>query len=273
LLHRLTEAGQNAAEAEAMRAEQQARVIALGQQLRGEPVTVPINHENDPDIRLQTANAALLDLRAKLAAAREKFLDGSRVVSTLNAQLGAQEAEAARLGHDPASSIVRQGRNTNLELLRLDRARAAGDLAAAAAQVFARQKEVAGVQAALDHLETAEVRLVELQRRRQAADDDFTASSRILAERHLTESEDALRLANVRVIQQALVPQKPRPIPLLVIAAGFVFGGLAAFARVVAAFVLRPVFLTAEGLDYASGIPVLAVFTREAVCSEDLVEV
>jgi uncharacterized protein involved in exopolysaccharide biosynthesis len=273
LLHRLTEAGQNEAEAEALRAEQQARVTALGLQLRGEPVTVPIYREQDPDTRLQAANAALLDLRAKLAAAREKFLDGSRVVTMLNAQLAAQEAEAARLGHDPASSVVRQGRNGNLELLRLDRARAAGDLAAAAAQFFARQTEVSRLQAALDHLDTAEVTLVDLQRRADAADDDFRASSRILAERHLTESEDALRLANVRVIQPALVPQKPRPVPMLVIAAGFVFGGLAAFARVVGAFVLRPVFLTGEGLEYASGIPVLAVFGREAETTEDLVEV
>jgi uncharacterized protein involved in exopolysaccharide biosynthesis len=273
LLHRLTEAGQNASEAEALRAEQLARVTALGQQLRGEPATVPIYHEDDPDTRLQAANAALLDLRAKLAAAREKFLDGSRVVTMLTAQIGAQEAEASRLGHDPAASVVRKGRNTNLELLRLDRARAAGDLAAAAAQFFARQTEVSGLQAALDHLDGAEVRLVDLQRRAQAADDDFRTASRILAERHLTEAEDALRLANVRVIQPALVPQKPRPVPLLVIAAGFVFGGIAALARVVAAFVLRPVFLTGEGLEYASGIPVLAVFRRGAERSEDLMEV
>jgi len=273
LLHRLTEAGQTKAEAAALQAEQQARVTALGQQLRGEPVTVPIYHENDPDTRLQAANAALLDLRARLAAAREKFLDGSRVVTMLNAQLAAQEAEAARLGHDPAASVVRQGRNGNLELLRLDRARAAGDLAAAGAQFLERQKEVDGLQAALDHLDTAEVRLVDLQRRAEAADDDFRTARRILAERHLTESEDALRLANVRVIQPAMVPQKPRPVPMLVIAAGFVFGGLAALARVVGAFVLRPVFLTGEGLEYASGIPVLAVFGRQAERSEDLMEV
>lgn len=68
----------------------------------------------------------------------------------------------------------------------------------------------------------------------------------------------------MRVIQPALVPQKPRPIPLLVIAAGFVFGGLAALGRVVARYVLHPVFLTGEGLELATGIPVLAVFRAQA---------
>jgi len=264
LLHRLTEASQTEATAEASRAEQAARVAALAQQLRGEPASVPVYRENDPDLRLQAANAALLDLRTKLAAAREKYLDGSRVVTTMNAQVVAQEAEAARLGHDPAASVVRQGRNGNFDSLRLDRAHAAAELAAAEALLFAARKEAAAVQAALDRLDTAEVGLLDLQRLALAAGDDFRTASRILAERHLTESEDALRLANVRVIQPALVPQKPRPIPLLVIAAGFVFGGLAALGRVVAAYVLHPVFLTGEGLELATGIPVLAVFRTRA---------
>jgi len=264
LLHRLTQASQTAATADASRAEQAARVAALTQQLRGEPASVPVFRENDPDTRLQAANAALLDLRTKLAAAREKYLDGSRIVTTLNAQVDAQEAEAGRLGHDPSASVVRQGRNGNFDSLRLDRAHAAAELAAAEALLLAARKEATTVQAALDRLDTAEVGLLDLQRLSLAATDDFRTASRILAERHLTESEDALRLANVRVIQPALVPQKPRPIPLLVIAAGFVFGGLAALVRVIAGYVLHPVFLTGEGLEFATGIPVLAVFGARA---------
>jgi capsular polysaccharide biosynthesis protein len=84
-----------------------------------------------------------------------------------------------------------------------------------------------------------------------------------LADRHLSEAEEMLRLTNVRVIQPALVPQTPRPIPLLVIAAGFVFGAFAGFGRVVLSYALHPVFFTSEGLEQATGIPVLAVFARE----------
>jgi uncharacterized protein involved in exopolysaccharide biosynthesis len=271
LLQRLNQAGQGIAAAEVARREQLARLGALSQQLHGEPMTVPIYNEQDPDLRLQAVNAGLQDLRTKLSATREKFLEGSRMVTMLHAEITAQEAEAARLGHDPAASVVRAGRNPNLESLRLDRAHSAAELAVAQAGLAAGQALANDMQAALDRLDTAEVGLMELQRRKAAADDDFSTASRILAERHLTESEDALRLANVRVIQRALVPQRPRPTPFLLIAAGFVLGVLAGFVRVVTRYVLHPVFLTGEGLELATGVPVLAVFGRglEAFAESD----
>lgn len=262
LLARMSQAQQAAAEAEAMQGEQEARADALGRQLRGEPANVPIYHEQDPDTRLQAVNAGLQDLRSKLAASREKYLDGSRTIAMLKAQVVAQEQEAARLGRDQAASVVRQGRNPNLETLRLDRARAAADFAAAEARLSAARRQGSAIQESLNRLDIAEVGLLELQRRRDAANEDFRAGSRILADRHLSESEDTLRLANVRVIQPAQAPQKPRPIPLLVIAASLVFGSLAAFGRITARFVLYPVFRTGEGLEYATGIPVLAVFSK-----------
>ncbi len=74
------------------------------------------------------------------------------------------------------------------------------------------------------------------------------------------------------MIQPARVPQKPRPIPWLVIAASFVVGCLAGFIRIVAAFVLHPVFLTGEGLEFATGIPVLAVFGTSPAAAEGELE-
>ena len=262
LLKRLDAAHTAMAEAAAGRTEQQARVDALTQMLRAEPANVAIFREQDPDTRLLAVNAGLQDLQAKLAAARARFLDTSRVVTTLNAQIGAEQAEASRLGHDPAASVVRQGRNPNLEILRLDRARASAELAASQARFAAEGREAADTQAQLDRLDSAEAGFLALQRDAAAAGDSFASASRILADRHLSESEDMLRLANVRVIQPATVPQVPRPIPLLLIGAGFVLGLIAAFCRLVGRFVLHPVFLTGEGLELATGLPVLAVFAK-----------
>jgi hypothetical protein len=50
---------------------------------------------------------------------------------------------------------------------------------------------------------------------------------------------------------------------LIVAAAGFVFGVIGALSWIVAAFAMRPVFMTGEGLEAATGIPVLAVFRRD----------
>jgi uncharacterized protein involved in exopolysaccharide biosynthesis len=234
----------------------------LTRELRAEPSTIGIFHEQDPDTRLLAVNAGLQDTRTKLAAARDKYLDTSRVVTSLRSEIGAQMAEAARLGHDRADSVVREGRNPNLEVLRLDRARAATELAAAQARLSAQMGEEAATQRALDRLTASEPALAALLRAKAAAEERFATASRILADRHISEAEDRLRLANVRVIQPASVPQKPRALPLLVILAGGVLGVLAAFGRIVGDFVLHPVFLTGEGLALASGLPVLAVFGR-----------
>jgi uncharacterized protein involved in exopolysaccharide biosynthesis len=268
LLHRLDEAQTGMADAASVRAQQQARVDALTQQLRAEPANVGIFREQDPDTRLLAVNASLQDMQAKLAAARQKFLDTSRTVTMLNAQITAEQAEAARLGRDPASSVVRQGRNPNLEILRLDRAHAGAEAAAAQARLVEAQSDAADIQTRLDRLDAAETGFLALQRDAQSAGETFANASRILADRHLSESEDLLRLANVRVIQPATVPQFPRPIPLLLIGAGVALGLMAAFARVVGRFVLHPVFLTGEGLELATGLPVLAVFERTAEMPE-----
>jgi uncharacterized protein involved in exopolysaccharide biosynthesis len=264
LLHRLSQAQQATDDAYSALSEQQARVASLSQALRGESSVVMTYREQDADTRLQAVNGSLQDLQAKLAAARQKYLDGSKVVTMLNAQIGAEQAEAARLDKNPVPSVLRQGRNPNLDQIRLERTQSLAEFAAAEARWTAGRAQIDQIQALLNRLDEAEVGFLDLQRRRAAAEDDFTSASRILADRHLSESEEMLRLTKVRVIQPALVPQSQRPIPLLVIAAGFVFGVFAAFGRVVLAYTLYPVFFTSEGLEQATGIPVLAVFAREA---------
>lgn len=262
LLHRRSQTDQAVADAEASISEYQARLTALGRALRVEPATIGVFEEKDADTRLLAVNAGLQDVRAKLAAARDRYKDSSRVVTALQAEVSSHESEAARLSHDPAQSVVRQGRNPSLDPLRLDHARAAAELAAAEARLATERSQAGGIEAAMAKLESEEASLSVLLRQKAAADQDFRDASRILAERHLSEAEDARRLANVRVIQPAAIPQSPRALPLLLAAAGLVLGAIAAGGWVLLRFVMRPVFLTGEGLEAATGLPVLAVFAR-----------
>ncbi len=262
LLRRRSQAEQAAQDTASSVSEHAARLGALTTALSAEHPTVGIYTEQDSDTRLQSVNAGLEAIQARLAAAREKYRDTSRMVTGLRAELAAHQAEQARLNHDATLSVVRQGRNPAIDPLRLDRAREAGELAAARARLAAEQQDLARLSRAQVELDSAEASLAGLQRQRASADDTYRAASRILAERHLSEAEDARRLANVRVIQPAMAPQSPRATPMLVIAAGFVFGGLTSFGWVVLAFLRRPVFLTGEGLEAATGLPVLAVFAR-----------
>jgi uncharacterized protein involved in exopolysaccharide biosynthesis len=268
LLHRQSDTAQQLGEAASNAAEQQARLEALSSQIERLQRSVPLYNEADTDTRLQPIDAALVDLRGKLATAELHYRDTSRTVTDLRATIAAREAERSRLKADPAPSLARAGRSLALDPLLVDRAHAAAETAAAVARAGALRAQLASVAEALARLAADETTLADLTRRSAAASDNFTSASRVQSEQRMTEAEDSLRLANVRVIQPALVPQRPAPIPLLVVMAGFMLGGFAASAWVIGRFALRPTFLTPEGLAAATGLPVLAVFPvreRESV--------
>jgi capsular polysaccharide biosynthesis protein len=103
-----------------------------------------------------------------------------------------------------------------------------------------------------------------MTRHKEAADGSFAAASRAAAEQRLTEAEDARRLANVRIIQPARVPQRPTWTKPLMCIAGALLAALAAICWFIVSFITSDVFLTEAGLAYATGLPVLGVFPRVA---------
>jgi uncharacterized protein involved in exopolysaccharide biosynthesis len=262
LLHRRSDAEQARADAAGLAKDQKARLETLSAQLKLEPVTVGLFQEHDPDTRVQSLLATLQDLRGRLVAAHGRYLDSSRLVKDLDSQIRAREGELQQLVHDPSASIVRMGRNPAIDQLRLDRAHAAAEYAAATARQDAASDESQEIGKALAALDANEVELAVLQRRVSLETDALVADNRILAARRLTEAEDELRFARVRVIQAARTPQRPRPLPLFVIMAGAFLGTIAAAGGLMARFMFRQTFFTAPGVEFACGLDVLAVFPQ-----------
>jgi uncharacterized protein involved in exopolysaccharide biosynthesis len=264
LVRRESQASDELADSIAGSAEQQARVAMLDRQIAAIPHTVSLYNENDTDARLQAIDASIVDVRAQLAAARVHYRDDSRKVTDLVAQLHARDAYRRILARNTGPSTARVGRSPALDGLLLDKARAATEHAANAARAFALRGEQREIAARLGDLIGEETALADLQRRKAAADAAFEHASEVLAEQHMTEAEDALRLANVRVIQPARTPLHAAPIPLLVAFAGGLLGAAAGSFWCVAGFLLRPTVMTEEGLAHAIGLPVLGVFSAES---------
>jgi uncharacterized protein involved in exopolysaccharide biosynthesis len=260
IVRRQSAAAQELADTDAAAAEQQARLVTLSRQIALIPANVVLYRENDPDTRLQTIDSSLVELRSQIAAARVHYRDASHKVTDLTTQLTARDAERARLARDKAPSVERAGRSLASDSLLLDRARAATEEAAAVAKGVSLRRELQDVAARLAALTGEEAALADLERRKSAADAAFASASQVLAERQMTEAEDALRLANVRVIQRARTPLHAAPIPLLVIIAGTLLGALAACVWCISGVLIRPTLLTVEGLGHATGLPVLATF-------------
>jgi uncharacterized protein involved in exopolysaccharide biosynthesis len=260
LVRRQSATGQALADAEANAAEQQSRVAALDLQTPLLPSSVSLYQESDTDTRLQTIDASLVDLRAQVAAARVHYRDTSQKVTGLLLQLHTREAERRRLADNPAPSVTRAGRSVALDSLLLDHVRAVTDQAAASTRAGALREQLNDIANRLSRLTGEETALGELMRRKTAADAAFASASQVLAEQRMTEAEDALRLANVRVIQPARIPLQALPIPMLITAAGTLIGALSASLWCIAGVIVRPTFLTPEGLAHATGLPVLGVF-------------
>jgi uncharacterized protein involved in exopolysaccharide biosynthesis len=155
---------------------------------------------------------------------------------------------------------VRFGRNLATDTLVVDKVHAAADLASAIAQSVAIHAEISSLNGALETLAADETGLADMTRRKEAADASFAAASRAAAEQRLTEAEDARRLANVRIIQPARVPQHPTWTKPLVCIAGALIALLCALCWLIGGFVTSDTLLTEAGLAYATGLPVLGVF-------------
>ena len=260
LLHRLSDAEQAAARANAVASEQKARLDALSLQLSGEPSMITVYQERDGDTRAQSLLQAVQDLRGRLAAVHGRYLETSRTVQDLNGQLSAREMELSRLDRDPSPSILRTGRNPMVDDIHEQRTRAAAEYAAALARRNAAAVEGATITAHLRVLDEDQVALELLQRQVASAAEAAAAQNRVLTARQLTEAEDSLRLAKVRVIQPARIPVRPGLLPLLVAAAGLLLAVVATAVRVAGSFMLRGTIWTPEGLTMATGLEILAVF-------------
>jgi uncharacterized protein involved in exopolysaccharide biosynthesis len=264
LLHRQSDTAQALADSQAAAAEQHARLVGLDREIHNVSASVPLYQEQDTDTRLTAINASLVDLRGTLSVAREHYLDGSRKVTDLLAQLQMREAERAQMAGQTNPSIVRGGRSLAVDPLLVDRAHADAETGAAMARAGVLRMELSDIADSLARLDATQTSLAELVRRKNMADTNFAAASRVLAEQRLTEAEDALRMANVRVIQPARPPQRQTAMRLLIVLAGVLLGGLAVTVRFLKDYAMQPTFLTGEGLAYATGLPVLGVFSASS---------
>jgi hypothetical protein len=186
------------------------------------------------------------------------------------AQLRAREGERARMAKASVPSVLRHGRNPSFDPLLVDRARATTETLGAAARHAVLQRELTDIQASLRTLDQQETELALLTQRKAIADANLANASHVLAEQRLTEAEDRLRMAKVRLIQPARTPQRPSPVPILICVAGLLFSALASFAWLMLRFALRPTFLTEEGLEFATGLPVLGVLPVAAAHYQEM---
>lgn len=259
LLHRRADLASASQDAETAATELRQRLAVLEPRLAALPATVPDYTERDTDTRAATLLSALQDLRGKAAAAAASYQPESRMMRDLRTQIATREAELAALRADRSASTTRLSRNALRDAAALDALHATADLRAAEARRATLAVQIAGTDAALRHLTETEATLEALSRQRAIAEEEYRAAARVLDERRVMEEVDASRAASVRVIQPARPPLKPRPLALLLAAAGALLGALGAVTAAVLSDLLRRGYLAPGQIERSLGLPVLAV--------------
>ena len=266
LLQRESNSEQALADVSSLIAELEARTASISQYIHKEPASIDLYREADPDTRLQIAKTASQDIETRYAEAAERYTTGSRLLVRLRAQVEARRSAVQAMEKDQGASVSRRGRNLDRDQLKLDQQRALADLAAAKSRSRSLDAQCRELTRSLHDFDQGESALHSLEREKRSADENVSGINKLLSERHLTEAEDALRFANVRVIQPARVPQAAQPLAIYIVASGILIGLMAAGVWVTCVFVRREVFLSEQALADHFRIPVLATFSREVVC-------
>lgn len=262
LLKQVSDATQRLFDAEAEDVQSEARLAVLDRHIDKMPSAPVLYQENDADLRLQALDAALVDLRGRLATAREHYRDDSKLVSGLRSEIVARELERKTAQQTTTPSILRRGRSPALDPLLVDRAHSAADRDGARATALSISGELSWLHGQLETLNADESQFADLSRRKAAADADFATAQHVVQEQTLTEAEDARRFANVRILQPARIPVYPTLTKLLIRIAGVVFGLAACFGWLLCRFSFETTLLTEAGLAHAAKLPVLAVFGK-----------
>jgi polysaccharide biosynthesis protein PslE len=239
-------------------AELNSRHDVLQQQLKTTPPTIPLYAETEGRRYTDDAKSQLLTLRIEEKRLLTQFGEKHPSVANVKEQIAMAEKEASKAGPE-TSTRTRMGRNTVYDAIGSDYVRTVADLGEAVAHetLLAHQsEEIESKIAALDAVET---KLRELMRFVDLVEQDYRGALVKLQEARAYDSLDREKVTSLRVIQTAIVPERPvSPNVRLTAALAVVLGLGAGTAVALIRERLRDTVSTPDALERRLGIPVIA---------------
>lgn len=193
------------------------------------------------------------DLRGQLAKARSVYTDSHPAVVSLKRQVGAAEQEAAAAG---GGLVVAPGSRGVV-------AATQREVAQTRATLEATERELADLDARLARIPANAAELASLEQRAKVLEETYFEFLGKVKDAELAESLDlAQQGSRVTVIDEAQPPLAPEKGRLKIVLAGLV-GSLGLGLAVAVLLELRdPVLATSQGVEDATGIPVLGTVPR-----------
>jgi uncharacterized protein involved in exopolysaccharide biosynthesis len=241
------------------------RAKSLETSLQHTPRAIAISDENDRMQRqIDTARERLTSAQTRYEAARQRFREGNPELVDQAAQLGTARQDFDRISQQ-SNSRVRTGANPVSQALTQNFATSRSDSDALRAALQEREQQLRAIDARLGHLNTNEITVRELERRRDLAEREYRSYlERAQSARIVSDMNDA-GITSLSVLQSPTLPYQPsRPRKLLLFIMALLGGFAAGLALCIFLESLDDTLALPEQVETVIGLPLLAVVNSQA---------
>lgn len=232
------------------------RSSRLADQMRTAPATIELNNDQARSQRVEALTNALTALQERRRVAGARFNDDYPLVVELDRQIAEAEATLAATPQSQ-TELVRRGSNPVRQQIETQLATARSDLAGLQSGRGEIARALGQANARLASLVQIGPQYRDLVRSRTLAETAYRGVSENAQDTRLQTSLAGAN-ANVRVIEAAQPPAKGKTGRLLILAAGLVFGLIAALAVIMIAAAASPVMVTPRDVEAKLSLPVLS---------------
>ncbi len=233
-------------------------LFAVEKQMEKVPENVIVSSETTTNYYIDTAMNKLLNLQLEEQQLLVKYDEGNRLVSSIR-----KEIQLVRDFISETESLsrenVRVGRNSIYQQLENNKINFESELTALKAKSGAIKRQLVLLEDEIKSFDAKEIMLNSITRELNATEDNYKDFLSKYEQAVLSEEMDRQKLANVSVIQKALVPERPvfpkkrSNIVMAIILGGATSLGIALFIE----FVIEQSMSTPESVERRLGIPVL----------------
>ena len=256
LIQQRAHATQESQEVKIRRAALEEQARHLGAQLEKLPRAVTLETHTQPSPASEQTERALQELKAKEGLYVARFNPGSAILRDLRAAIASHEAVLAK---SRTVSAVRTGVNPVLTALETQHMTIRTELAPLAGKEADLAVAIARVDDRLRDLGTAELTLLDLDRRIAQANAAMATLRQRLEDARFADDLDRRRLTSLRIIETPFAPRDPiAPRKTLYLLAGLGGGLVAGIGAFLLALTFRNRFLSVEMTERVLGLPVFA---------------
>jgi uncharacterized protein involved in exopolysaccharide biosynthesis len=257
-----TQTSRNAIQADMLAAT--GRLGSLQDSLGRTSNTIALSDENDNVARQRdNARAALASAQARFEAARQRFREGNPELIDQEAQLKLAQEQYDKVSSESGSRL-RLGVNPVAQALSQSSSTVKSDATGLKAALAERDAQLQQIDARIAYLNTNEIQVRELERRRDLAEREYRSYlERAQSARMVSDMNDA-GITSLSVLQAPTLPYEPaRPKKFLLLLMTLFVGFAGGLALCVFMESMDDTLALPEQVETAVGLPLLAVINQQ----------